>query len=424
MMNKNLIYNIFMKKYIYLCGPTVYDKVHIGNMRPIVTFDLILRGYKYLYPNQYVFIHNITDIDDKIINQAQKLNILESEVSLKYYEFYIKMLEEYNVQTIDKMPKVTEHIDEIANFIQNILNNNNGYIVNKSIYFDTSKFPQYGSVSNIDLKNLQNKKIHEQKNDFDFVLWKNKNEGMTWKTIIGNGRPGWHTECAFFVNHYTKGNSLEIHGGGIDLKFPHHENENIQYIAVNNKPITNKWLHVGIININKQKMSKSLGNIIKADQFLSLYPNGADLFRLLILTSNINIEIEINDIVINPLIKKMNQLDKIINYLKLNEEQLEISFSKNETKIYNDIAQELIKGSFSQINKNLNKLIKQFNQNKNIIDALEIYFYIKFLGFNLANKTIDQSLIDLYHEYKSLLSKKEYDKSDEIRKILLKHNLI
>ena len=413
-----------MKKYIYLCGPTVYDKVHIGNMRPIVTFDLILRGYKHLYPNQYVFIHNITDIDDKIINQAQKLKMSESEISSQYFSFYKEMLKEYNVQTIDKMPKVTEHIGEIASFIQNILNNKNGYEINKSIYFDTSKFTQYGSVSNINLEKLQNQKTHEQKNDFDFVLWKNKKEGMTWETSIGNGRPGWHTECAVFVNHYTKGQSLEIHGGGIDLKFPHHENENIQYIAVNNKPITTQWLHTGTININNQKMSKSLGNIIKADQFLSLYPHGADLFRLLIMTSNINAEIEINDTVLQPLIKKIHQLDKIMNYLKLNESQLEISYNQKESEIYNNIAQEVIEYSFAQISKNLNKIIKQFNESKNIIYAQEIYYYLKFLGFNLANKTIDKELIDLYHEYKTLLSKKEYDKSDEIRKKLLKHNLI
>ena len=413
-----------MKKYIYLCGPTVYDKVHIGNMRPIVTFDLILRGYKHLYPDQYVFIHNITDIDDKIINQAQKLKMSESEISTQYFLFYKEMLKEYNVQTIDKMPKVTEHIGEIASFIQNILNNKNGYEVNKSIYFDTSKFTQYGSVSNINLEKLQNQKTHEQKNDFDFVLWKNKKEGMTWETSIGNGRPGWHTECAVFVNHYTKGQSLEIHGGGIDLKFPHHENENIQYIAVNNKPITTQWLHTGTINIDNQKMSKSLGNIIKADQFLSLYPHGADLFRLLILTYDINAEIEINHTVLQPLIKKIHQLDKIMNYLKLNESQLEISYNQKESEIYNNIAQEVIKYSFAQISKNLNKLIKQFNESKNIIYAQEIYSYLKFLGFNLANKTIDKELIDLYHEYKTLLSKKEYDKSDEIRKKLLKHNLI
>ena len=393
-------------------------------MRPIVTFDLILRGYKHLYPDQYVFIHNITDIDDKIINQAQKLKMSESEISSQYFSFYKEMLKEYNVQTIDKMPKVTEHIGEIASFIQNILNNKNGYEVNKSIYFDTSKFSQYGSVSNINLEKLQNQKTHEQKNDFDFVLWKNKKEGMTWETSIGNGRPGWHTECAVFVNHYTKGQSLEIHGGGIDLKFPHHETENIQYIAVNNKPITTQWLHTGTININNQKMSKSLGNIIKADQFLSLYPHGADLFRLLIMTSNINAEIEINDTVLQPLIKKIHQLDKIMNYLKLNESQLEISYDQNQSEIYNNIAQEIIKYSFAQISKNLNKLIKQFNESKNIIYAQEIYYYLKFLGFNLANKTIDKELIDLYHEYKTLLSKKEYDKSDEIRKKLLKHNLI
>ena len=124
-----------MKKYIYLCGPTVYDKVHIGNMRPIVTFDLILRGYKHLYPDQYVFIHNITDIDDKIINQAQKLKMSESEISTQYFLFYKEMLKEYNVQTIDKMPKVTEHIGEIASFIQNILNNKNGYEVNNLFWY-------------------------------------------------------------------------------------------------------------------------------------------------------------------------------------------------------------------------------------------------------------------------------------------------
>lgn len=413
-----------MKKYIYLCGPTVYNKVHIGNMRPIVTFDLILRGYKYLYPDQYVFIHNITDIDDKIINQAQKMQTTELAISSQYYDFYIKMLKEYNIQTIDKMPKVTEHIDEIATFIQKILKDNNGYEVNKSIYFDTSKFNQYGSVSNINLDKLQNQKDHEQKNDFDFVLWKNKKEGITWNTPIGDGRPGWHTECAVFINHYTNGQSLEIHGGGIDLKFPHHENENIQYIAINNKPITKQWLHTGTININNQKMSKSLGNIIKADQFLSLYSNAADLFRLLILTSNINAEIEINDTVLQPLIKKINQLDKIMNYLKLNEEEIKAFTLNNESEIFKNIAQEIIKYSFANISKNLNKLIKQFNESKDVIYALEIQSYLKFLGFNLANKTIDKNLITLYHEYKELLSKKEYDKSDEIRKVLIKHNLI
>ena len=171
-------------------------------------------------------------------------------------------------------------------------------------------------------------------------------------------------------------------------------------------------------------MSKSLGNIIKADQFLSLYPHGADLFRLLIMTSNINAEIEINDTVLQPLIKKIHQLDKIMNYLKLNESQLEISYDQNQSEIYNNIAQEIIKYSFAQISKNLNKIIKQFNESKNIMYAQEIYYYLKFLGFNLANKTIDKELISLYQEYKTLLSKKEYDKSDEIRKKLLKHNLI
>ena len=411
-----------MKKYIYLCGPTVYDKVHIGNMRPIVTFDLILRGYKHLFPNKYIFIHNITDIDDKIILQSEKFNKSEMEISNKYYLFYVEMLKQYNIQTIDKMPKVTEHINEITLFIRTMINNNQAYEINKSIYFDTGQFKQYGEVSNIKLNKLQNIKNYEQRHEFDFVLWKNKKEGITWDTIIGNGRPGWHTECATFINKYTQGESLEIHGGGIDLKFPHHENENIQYIAVNNKLITKQWVHIGTINIKNQKMSKSLGNIIKADDFLNTYSNGADLFRLIILTSNINNEIEINDTLINPLVKKLNQLEKIINFLKLN------NFEDSENKLMKNIEKELSKSlinyNFAHISKNLNSLIKKFNETKEVHYAHEIYYILKFLGFNVVNKTIDKELIQTYQKYKEFLENKDYENSDKLRKILLNHNLI
>ena len=159
-----------MKKYIYLCGPTVYNKVHIGNMRPIVTFDLIVRGLKYLYANQIVFIHNITDIDDKIIDQAQKEQTTETNISEKYLLFYQQMLKAFNIETIDLMPKVTDHIDEIAAFIKQLEAKNFAYQLNQSIYFKTQTLTTYGQVANIKIDELKNNPDLEQANSFDFAL--------------------------------------------------------------------------------------------------------------------------------------------------------------------------------------------------------------------------------------------------------------
>lgn len=166
------------KKYIYLCGPTVYNKVHIGNMRPIVTFDLIVRGLKYLYPHQVTFIHNITDIDDKIIEQAKKENKSEMFISQKYLQFYEQMLKAFNIETIDLMPKVTDHIDQIADFIKELEAKNFAYQLNQSIYFKTQNLKTYGEVANVKIDELKNNPDLEQNNSFDFALWKNKTDGQ------------------------------------------------------------------------------------------------------------------------------------------------------------------------------------------------------------------------------------------------------
>lgn len=166
-----------MKEYIYLCGPTVYHKVHIGNMRPIITFDLIVRGIKYLNPDT-IFIHNITDIDDKIVQQALKEKKDELEISHHYHLFYLEMLKAYNVETIDHLPKVSDHIDDIVTFIKKLEENDYAYRVNQSIYFDTTRFRDYGKISHNSLGHLKSQKEErEQKNQFDFALWKNKTNG-------------------------------------------------------------------------------------------------------------------------------------------------------------------------------------------------------------------------------------------------------
>lgn len=408
------------EKFIYLCGPTVYNKVHIGNMRPIVTFDIILRSLKKLDKNVKL-IHNITDIDDKIIQKAIEEKTDEKNISEKYFEFYLSMLESYNVKTIDLMPKVSENIFIIESFLKELLKKDFLYESNNSFYFKTKLIKEYGEVSKNQLDELIFKDSNFKKeNDFDFVVWKNKNEGKTWETFFGKGRPGWHTECAAFVFHYAKQNSLLIHGGGIDLKFPHHENENAQFRALANNSISNNWMHIGIINFNNQKMSKSLGNIIYADQFLNDYnttTNASDLYRLLIISTSIKSTIEISDEMILTLIKKNNQIEKIINYILLNRIDIKVNI---EEKIIVDLS----KGNFSNVYKEINHLIKQFNILKNDEIAMKLFEILKLIGFTITNKKIDEELINVYNEWKKELKNKNYEKSDSLRKILVDKKLI
>lgn len=409
------------KEFFYLCGPTVYNKVHIGNMRPIVTFDLMLRGIKYLNPN-IKLIHNITDIDDKIINRAEEENISEEEIAQKYTDFYLEMLKKYNIETIDYLPKVSEKISFIDFFINELVKKDYVYEANGSYYFKTEKLDTYGEVSHNTLINLQSEAQNlEKENSFDFALWKNKTEGKTWNTSLGVGRPGWHTECAAFIYELTKGKSLLVHGGGIDLKFPHHENENAQFRALTNLPICDEWIHVGIINYKNQKMSKSIGNLILADQFIDKYKNdteSSDLFRLLILSSSIKSTIELSDELIESMIKKNNNIEKIVNFVLLNNLENEIE------NIDEQIIKDLSLGKFSSVYKGLNEYIKNYNISKSKIYALKIFSLVKFLGFKSPAKKIDEKDKRNYSEWISLLEIKDYERADKLRKELLEKKLI
>ncbi|MDE5545204.1 MAG: cysteine--tRNA ligase, partial [Malacoplasma sp.] len=256
---------------IYVCGPTVYNHVHIGNLRPIITFDVLNRllielGYK------VIFIHNITDIDDKIINKALQEQKSELEIAEFYEKKYLDILDNLSIYKKNMLfPKVSTHIKDIENYIQKIMDNNFGYFKNGDVYFDTLKSDKYGTISNKKIDDLligQKSQLNFKKNNSqDFVLWKKTNIGLNWDTQFSKGRPGWHTECSCLINKYL-GIQTDIHGGGVDLKFPHHENENIQNIAVTGKTLARIWMHVGHLNINNEKMSKSLQNFILAKDIL------------------------------------------------------------------------------------------------------------------------------------------------------------
>ncbi len=400
-------------KFIYLCGPTVYDKVHIGNMRPIVTFDLFIRAMRHLGEN-ITLIHNITDIDDKIIAKSKELKISEEEVSDKYFNFYKDMLSNFNVNSIIEMPKVVENMETIIGTIKQLEASGKVYLSGGSLYFDIKSIDSYGSLSNQKSDNHINgeKNLSDQKrNPEDFVVWKSKTEGVVWDSPWGKGRPGWHTECMSFIDFFGQG-KIDIHGGGIDLKFPHHENEDAQFVGLHERPITKEWVHIGIMNLNGQKMSKSEKNILYADDFLvkDNNHNNSDIFRMILLNSNHKNTIEFTDQLYQDNFKKLSSVINIFNLLSVQDNFV---FSKLEDieSVLNNI-QNL---NFSAAMKEINEKIKLFNETKAIKIGNSLISIFQVLGFRFTENIISEEEKNIYQMWKTESALKNWERSDELR---------
>lgn len=282
---------------IYACGVTVYDLCHIGHARSAVVFDVIVRYLRYK-GYEVTFVRNFTDIDDKIINRANKEGLSWKEVAEKYTEEYYKDMDRLGILRADVEPKATEHIKEMIEIIQKLVEKGYAYEVDegeaKSVYFSVEKFPQYGKLSKKKIDELMSGARVEvderKKSPLDFALWKASKPGEPWwDSPWGKGRPGWHIECSAMSIKYL-GETFDIHGGGADLIFPHHENEIAQSEAFTGKPFAKYWIHNGFVTINKEKMSKSLGNVLNIRDLLELYD--AEALRLFLLSSHYRSPIE------------------------------------------------------------------------------------------------------------------------------------
>ena len=295
---------------LYVCGPTVYDSPHIGNMRPVVIFDIFNRVAS--RKSNINYVHNITDIDDKIINKSQELNVSEKDISNKYANEYYELLDLMNIVKPDHMPKVTQYMHEIIHFIKELIEDGLAYESNGSVYFSVNKWEKYGEKANLSLDQLEDKeKNSDKQNSKDFSLWKSTKTGVKFKSPWGEGRPGWHTECAFFIKKFFGNEGVTVHGGGIDLRFPHHVNEMAQYEANTGKELSKNWIYVGHINFDSKKMSKSLGNIFLAKDFIDKY--GTDILRMVLISKYYAKPIDLTDLVIK---NAKNSLEKIKNSLK------------------------------------------------------------------------------------------------------------
>ena len=272
------------KVRMYVCGPTVYDSCHIGHARSVVVFDVIARylkaiGYKVIY------VRNFTDVDDKIIVKANQLGIDSKAVAERFIKEFYEDMDALNVERATIEPKATEHITQIIQFIEQLIEGEFAYRVEGDVYFSVEKFEEYGKLSGRKLDEMEagaRIDINERKNNpFDFVLWKSAKPGEPfWESPWGKGRPGWHIECSVMSSEYL-GVTFDIHGGGKDLCFPHHENEIAQSESISGEPFVKYWIHNGFVNINQEKMSKSLGNFLMIKDVLKTYhPESVRLFLL------------------------------------------------------------------------------------------------------------------------------------------------
>lgn len=417
------------KVTMYVCGPTVYNYVHIGNMRPVITFDMAYKYLKYLgYDVKYA--SNYTDINPKITKAAETLGITEREVADKFIKAYEEDLKNYNCSNIDYRPRVINYLDDIFNFISKLIEKDYAYVVDGDVYFRVSKIKDYGILSNQSIEELisgSRVDIDEKKeNPLDFALWRKTTEGETFTSPWGEGIPGWHTECVVMINKLF-GDKIDIHAGGVDLKFPHHENEIAQSIALNNNYIANYWMHNGHININNVKMSKSLNNFILAKDFIK--EHSANVIKLAFLSTNYRQPLNLTDKVFEEALIIDNKIKMV---LKSANNELNIKNIHNIKEEKDSTFEEYMNDDFNTPNvitlllsfvKDLNQEIR--NKGNNILTLTnKILTITNILGLSYSMPKFTEKQKETYNSWIKAREDKDFALADTLREELIKENIL
>ncbi len=423
---------------MYSCGVTVYDKCHIGHARSLYIFDVITRhlrnrGYK------VKFVRNITDVDDKIINKANQLKKSFEEVVAENIRFYQKDIETLRVKFADYEPKATENIQEMIAHIEALIAKGKAYTVDGDVYFKVRSFEDYGKLSGQSTeKMLEAVRIDrdaKKKDSLDFCLWKKAKEGEPfWKSPWGNGRPGWHIECSVMSMKYLQCETLDIHAGGRDLIFPHHENEIAQSEALTGKPFAKYWIHHGLLKIKGQKMAKSLGNFITLDEVLAKYSH--NILKLFYLQSHYASEIDFSWEKMEEVKKTYERLGLLVNKLEENFGARDLARDQDEgmaeivgywksflEKMDDDFNTPQALSVLFEFIKKCNSLLDSKDDLKEakLNYALEIFMRISdALGLDYAQEeiAISEEIQLLLNERIEARKNKNFQRSDEIREEL------
>ncbi len=422
---------------MYVCGPTVYNYPHIGNARPIVVFDTLKRTFMAL-GYKVKMVSNYTDVDDKIIKVAKECGISEKEVTEKFIKAYNDDRLALHAMMPDAAPKVTETMDAIIAFIDLLVKKEHAYVVDGDVYFRVSSVENYGKLSNQQIDDLMvGARIDEnskKENPLDFTLWKRTEEGIKWESPWSVGRPGWHTECVVMINKEFDGNHLiDIHGGGMDLKFPHHENEIAQSRAAYETGIANYWIHNGMVNIDGEKMSKSLGNVIWAKDMIEKI--GGDTLRWLFLSSHYRSPLNINEEAIETAKKELNKVKT-----PLKQAYVKAGLAGVDLKEEYDV--ESFKAFLNAMEDDLNTpnafaaifdAVKQLNQ---VVRQRDVDFTALGLKVNAVEKMLDVLGIEnhrivlseedkkMHAEWRNAVAQKDFELADKFRAQLIEKGIL
>jgi cysteinyl-tRNA synthetase len=367
------------KVKMYVCGPTVYDLLHIGNFRGAIFFNLV-RNWLEKSGYDVTYVYNYTDVDDKIINRANEQKIGTSELTEKYIAEFEKDFNAFGLVKHDHNPRVTTHIPHIVSIVESLIANKKAYVIEGEVFYEIDSFSNYGNLSGKKLDELEAGQRAEvdkrKKNPFDFVLWKPAKAGEpSWPSPWGDGRPGWHIECSAMI-HAILGDSIDIHGGGIDLIFPHHENEIAQGEGATGKNYCSYWMHNNFINLKDEKMSKSLGNVVTARAFLERYH--PEILKHVMLSAHYRSMLNVNDDKISQSISALSRV-----YESLADAEDALTFAEELGTPTKEFV-SLLKKSDEKVVKALDD---DFNTGEMMAGVFEVVRF--FNNFNIVKKKKD-----------------------------------
>lgn len=418
---------------IYCCGPTVYGDAHVGNIRPVIVFDTLRRFFE-ACGYDVKLVSNFTDVDDKIIKKAIDEGVTETVITDRYIAAYKDVLAKLNVKPHYKNPRVTEYMGFIISYIKDLIDKGAAYEINGDVFFRISSISDYGELSNVKIDDLVvGARIEEnskKESPLDFVLWKKTDVGIKWDSPWGLGRPGWHTECCVMINSIF-GGKIDIHGGGFDLKFPHHENEIAQAKAHDHSKIANVWMHNGFVNFGNEKMSKSLGNVVLAKDAIAKY--GGNVMRLLILSTHYRAPVSFTE---DTVVSSKNELDKIqklYNQLAVKLQVSHANMASKDVRIDKFLASLADDLNTSNAIADLFEMVKlgnvELRKNPANLQELEAIWaslnaMLDILGIKLEYPILTPELEKIYSQYLALKAEKKFEESDKLRDVLLKEHII
>lgn len=386
------------KVKMYVCGPTVYNFIHLGNARPFTVFDTLRRYFEYR-GYEVTYIQNFTDVDDKIIKRSHEEGISPEEVAEKYIKEYFIDCDGLGIKRATVHPQVTDNIENIIVFVQDLIDKGYAYEAGGDVLFRTRKFEEYGKLSHQNIEELElgaRIDVDDKKEDpLDFVLWKAKKDGEPgWQSPWGEGRPGWHIECSVMSNRYL-GNTIDIHAGGQDLQFPHHENEIAQSECRNGHTFARYWMHNGYINVDGEKMSKSLGNFFTVRDISEKYDLG--LVRFFLLATQYRNPVNFSDTVLEQAKAGLERLTNARDNAEFILGNLDDSGLRDEEK---DLA--------AGLDKYRDRFIEAMDDDLNTADAISVIFELaKFMNTNISDqssKEFVQLNLDIFNELTGVLN--------------------